>query len=144
MYYSLFEVNSTDKDGLIDGNFDVVRPQNIVSAITVTVPSKNSNLIAFKLYASKHNQVKNIVMAIAPLLLLSSSSILVIVFLFFITMRNWIRQKKLNEISADFFNHVTHEFKTPLTTIQVSARNLRADLEDKSNRGAIAIKIFFT
>lgn len=131
IYYSLFEVNSTDQDGLIDGNFDVVRPQNIVSAITVTLPSNNSSLIAFKLYASKHNQVKNIVLAIAPLLLLSSSSIVVIVFLFFITMRNWVRQKKLNEISADFFNHVTHEFKTPLTTIQVSVKNLKADLEDK-------------
>jgi len=88
IYYSLFEVNSTDQDGLIDGNFDVVRPQNIVSAITVTLPSNNSSLIAFKLYASKHNQVKNIVLAIAPLLLLSSSSILVIVFLFFITMKD--------------------------------------------------------
>lgn len=130
-YYSLFEFDPPEQDGLIDGNFNVVRPQNIVSSITVTLPSSNSSLIAFKLYASKHNQVKNIFMAIAPLLLLSSSSIVVIVFLFFITMRNWIRQKKLNEISADFFNHVTHEFKTPLTTIQVSARNLRADLEDK-------------
>lgn len=134
-YYSLIEFNLADYEGLIDGNFNVVRPQNIVSAITVTIPSNNSSLIAFKLYASKHNQVKNIFMAIAPLLLLSSSSILVIVFLFFITMRNWIRQKKLNEISADFFNHVTHEFKTPLTTLQVSARNLRADFEDKKWEG---------
>lgn len=135
-YYSLIEFNPADYEGLIDGNFDVVRPQNIVSSITVTLPSNNSSLIAFKLYASKHNQVKNIFMAIAPLLLLSSSSILVIVFLFFITMRNWIRQKKLNEISADFFNHVTHEFKTPLTTLQVSARNLRADFEDKKWEGS--------
>lgn len=134
-YYSLFDISTGDPKGVIDGHLEVVRPQNIVSAITVTLPSAYSNLVGFKLYVSKHNQVKNILLAIAPFLLLSCSSIIVIVFLFFITMRNWIRQKKLNEISADFFNHVTHEFKTPLTTIQVSAKNLKADLEDKKWTG---------
>ncbi|UIR56027.1 HAMP domain-containing histidine kinase [Sphingobacterium sp. SRCM116780] len=134
-YYSLFTISPKNREGLIEGNFDVVHPQHSVSAITVSLSSPNSNLVGFKLYVNKHNQAKNILMSIAPFLLLAISSILVIVFLFFVTMRNWMRQKKLNEISSDFFNHVTHEFKTPLTTIKVSTKNLRTDLEDNQWTG---------
>jgi len=129
-YYEI--LNFADKEGgIIDGNLAAIGRENVVSGITVTVPDPNSALVGSKLYIKKYNQTKNILFKMLPVLSLAIISILVIIVIFGITWRNWIRQKKLNEISGDFFNSITHEFKTPLTTIGVSIKNMKVDLKEK-------------
>ena len=50
------------------------------------------------------------------------SSILFIVVMFFgYSMFIILRQKRLSEIQKDFIHNITHEFKTPLTSITLSA-----------------------
>ena len=129
-YYEV--LNSIDKiDGIIEGKIEAIGKENVVSEITVSIPDPNSALVGFKLYIRKYNQVKNILFKMLPVLSLAIISVLVIIIIFAITWRNWIRQKKLNEISSDFFNSITHEFKTPLTTIGVSIRNIKVDLMER-------------
>ncbi len=50
------------------------------------------------------------------------TAILVLAIIFFIYATYGIlKQKKLSELQKDFINNMTHEFKTPLTSIQISS-----------------------
>lgn len=46
-----------------------------------------------------------------------------------------LRQKKISELNVDFFNNMTHEFRTPLTNINLATRLLVKQHEDlKDNK----------
>jgi two-component system, OmpR family, phosphate regulon sensor histidine kinase PhoR len=55
-----------------------------------------------------------------------SSVVLLLVIVFFAyTLFVILKQKRLSEIQKDFINNMTHEFKTPIATIAVSAEVLK-------------------
>ena len=57
-------------------------------------------------------------------LILSLFSILTLISLFVVAIKALIKQKKVNEVKTDFINNITHELKTPLTTLGISTKIL--------------------
>jgi len=57
-------------------------------------------------------------------LVLSILFIAIIIFSFGLTVYSYVKQKKLSAIKSDFVNNMTHELKTPISTISLSSEML--------------------
>jgi two-component system phosphate regulon sensor histidine kinase PhoR len=70
----------------------------------------------------------------------SGSLLLVLVFCFGYTIFSILRQKKISEMKMDFINNMTHEFKTPVSTIMIASEALRDHeiIEDKARVNRLA------
>ncbi len=55
----------------------------------------------------------------------SSIVMLVVIFFFVYTLFVILKQRRLSEVQKDFINNMTHEFKTPLSTIAISTGVLK-------------------
>lgn len=119
----IFEFAITDKDGKIiykTSKFDPKEEGNLFTqAIFPNDPPGRLNYL--KVYfPTKKNYIFSSVKFMIPTF--AFTLILLVTFLFTIIVA--FRQKKLTEMKNDFINNMTHEFKTPISTISLAAQML--------------------
>jgi two-component system, OmpR family, phosphate regulon sensor histidine kinase PhoR len=84
--------------------------------------SKNELIVYFP------NQKKFILGSVVGMLALSVGFILLIVGVFYKSVQMFIRQKKITAVKNDLINNITHEFKTPISTISLACEALNEPL----------------
>ena len=77
----------------------------------------NSN---FQLHVTFPEKKNFILSSIYKILALSVFFILIIILAFVSALYQLVRQKQISEIKTDFINNMTHEFKTPIATINLA------------------------
>jgi two-component system phosphate regulon sensor histidine kinase PhoR len=70
--------------------------------------------------------------------------LLVLVFCFGYTIFSILKQKKIAEMKTDFINNMTHEFKTPVSTIMIASEALKdSEIVQDKNRVARLANIIY-
>lgn len=96
--------------------------------LSVMTGSDTENLIpGEKLYIVISDTKEYVIRSMSSLIAGLIFFTLLIIAAFYVTVRTLLRQKKLSEIKSDFINNMTHELKTPLSTIGLAVDMLRKE-----------------
>ena len=78
----------------------------------------------FEYYIDFSDKQKMILRESLAFLVMSIFSIIVVIVIFMYTYRNLMEERRLSNLKTDFINNMTHELKTPLSTITVAGKTL--------------------
>lgn len=132
---TLFSAKSNIKN-VIYGNLTSLKNSfSVRNYVATTSGFQNSDyklLTEDTLFVSVENWEQIILKRMAFILFVAIFSMLILISLFVIAIKALIKQKKVSDVKTDFINNITHELKTPLTTLSVTTKLLERN-EVKQN-----------
>jgi len=85
----------------------------------------NNNESNYRLYVNFPDRSKFLLASILKMLILSIIFTSIIIIAYASAIYQLIRQRKISQIKSDFINNMTHEFKTPIATINLALDSIR-------------------
>jgi two-component system phosphate regulon sensor histidine kinase PhoR len=142
-----YSVSTFNSDSLLYTNVSYTDDKaNIVPANTYQVPIFTKEVIndpgRIKISFPQKNSL--ILEKMTASMATSGALLLVLIICFGYTIFSILRQKKISEMKMDFINNMTHEFKTPVSTIMIASEALKDQeiMEDKGRVARLANIIF--
>ncbi|MBW3519078.1 sensor histidine kinase KdpD [Flavobacterium sp. NKUCC04_CG] len=86
----------------------------------VPVLTENDGKSKYQLYVTFPNKSKYLFSSLIGITFMSVLFTIVIIAAYFSAINQLIKQKQISEIKTDFINNMTHEFKTPIATINLA------------------------
>jgi len=84
--------------------------------------------ISTRIYTSIRKWKLKVLKNMWSLITLALLTLITVIGIFVYTLRSWLQQKRINDITTDFINNITHEFKTPLASLSIASKTLRKDV----------------
>ncbi len=110
-----------DSTAAVTPEMTSIRPVSEMKRLPGYLP--HEEFLWFSIYLPRQGVLSQ--QAIGGLLILSFLMMGLLVFLFSYILRSLAQQKQLSQMKDDFFNNLTHEFKTPLGAIRLASSVLR-------------------
>ena len=121
--------------------FKLFAPGGNLTMIDTVYKQPKSNLIVVNTFSEEHNNFyiefhylidlthKNEMVLKEALFsfILIIGSMIIVLMVFSLTWRNLMEERRLSGLKSDFINNMTHELKTPLSTITVAGRTLEKE-----------------
>lgn len=131
---SITLLNNGKTDTLFNGKIlilasDTLKKNKILSAMG-RWETKDSNeeltlIVRSERYYSFDELQHIIISKMSGLLIFSVLLMAFVVFLYYMSLKNLITQKRIADIKTDFVNNITHEFQTPLATMDIAIKTLQ-------------------
>ncbi|WOD45354.1 sensor histidine kinase [Hwangdonia lutea] len=103
------------------------------STLSVPIFPNENNQSSYKLLVNFPDDEKFILSSIMGMIFLSIIFTSIIILAYSSALYQLVKQRKISEIKTDFINNMTHEFKTPIATINLALDSIRNPkiIEDK-------------
>jgi two-component system phosphate regulon sensor histidine kinase PhoR len=143
-----YSVSTFNTDSLIftSANFTDDSKETVIPANTYQVPIFSKEVLndPGKISISFPQKSSLILAKMTAGMATSGALLFVLIVCFGYTIFSILRQKKISEMKMDFINNMTHEFKTPVSTIMIASEALKDQeiAEDKSRVARLANIIF--
>lgn len=119
--YAIYDCGS---DKMVYGNYISFLDDATVSPTDPHLPKYDQFLYYFGV---RFPDRTSLILGSMPGVIIFSGIMLITILFFLYSLYVILRQKRLSELQKDFINNMTHEFKTPISTIRISAEVLEKD-----------------
>lgn len=119
-----FGVMSQSRNIMVIEKDPALREQLLSKGLFFPVFPGNSNPPHDFLVINFPQQTRYLLIQMSGMLIISAALMLLIVISFAVVIIAMLRQKKLSEMKNDFINNMTHEFKTPISTVSLACEVL--------------------
>lgn len=127
--YKINFIELIDFDRVIPvyGSRDSINIPDESSGLYLRTYSTEQNHFAseFELYIDFTRKAEIIMAEMKGLLIVVIVTLIIVLLAFVLTLRSLWKQKRLNVLKSDFIDNISHEFKTPLSSISLAATSLK-------------------